>query len=522
MKKRLLALVLSTVLALTTIGCGSSETSATTGQSGAAASEGGYKETITIGKDGDPLTFDPVMISINQAIWIYTATEEGLVKVSNDGSAIEPCLAESWEISEDGTVYTFHLKEGTLFSDGNPVTTDDWIFTFERARDTEESAWTFAAELIEKMEAPDENTLVITLSSPSAAFLADLCMFNMGVQEKAYFDEVGEEGYLYGPVTTGAYKIAEYVPDQYTLLEKNEYWTNADSVQTKYVKFMVVTDSSSRIMQLKSGDLDLIESVPASNMAEIEGAGYTTEAVSSTYTKYLSLNNTKGALQDQKVRRAIRYAIDLDTLVAMVLYGYGEKADSYLTKYGMYYDNSYATDGYDVEAAKKLLAEAGYADGLELEVNISSGDAIAEQIATVLKDNLAQAGITLNIMSYDAATVRQMNNDLEHEMSLTQWCNDIIDPDQLSSYIWDPEVWHSFISGYTNDKTYQLYQESISETDDAARKEIYKELQEIYYEDVVSIPLYYSPFLIAYDSRLEGFVQTPLGSYDLSGIKMTE
>ena len=128
---------------------------------------------------------------------------EGLVTVDENGTVILPCLATEWSVDETGTVYTFKLKPDVKFSDGTPVTGEDWVWSFYRARDTETSAYAFIAADIKTVEA-DDSTVTITLNEPSAAFLAELCCFNMVVGSKARFDKLGEEAYMLDPIGTPA------------------------------------------------------------------------------------------------------------------------------------------------------------------------------------------------------------------------------------------------------------------------------------------------------------------------------
>jgi len=147
------------------------------------SAEGEIAKQIVIGRPADSTALDPVTcMSSNYNYWIFNLLFEGLVKTGDGGTAIEPSLADSWDISEDGLTYTFHLKKGVKFSDGSPVTGEDWVWSFLRARDTEESTWNFDIEALEDVTAPDDNTLILKFKELRADNFTNLSMFNLTVQ----------------------------------------------------------------------------------------------------------------------------------------------------------------------------------------------------------------------------------------------------------------------------------------------------------------------------------------------------
>ena len=255
--KRLAAFLMATMMLLQLTACGSSGSSAGTasasGGTSAASGERAIADTITIALSAAPTNLDAVTLTGNEAIWMTDLLYGTLVRASDDGSTNDPYMADSWEVSDDGLVYTFHLKEGMLFSDGTPVTGEDWVWSIERARDTTESLWTSSAESIQSVEAPDDTTLVITLNAPRSSFIAEAGMFNLAVQKKSYVEEVGEDANAKNPVGTGPYKVKEWIEGESITFEKNPYYFDADKVRTPEIKFVFVEDDNSRIMQLQAG-----------------------------------------------------------------------------------------------------------------------------------------------------------------------------------------------------------------------------------------------------------------------------
>ena len=186
---------------------------------GADASSAG---TVVIGRPVDSDNLDPVTCLGNVNIFMFNLIVEGLVKTSDTTTEIEPCLAESWDVSDDGKTYTFHVMEGLKFSDGSDVTAEDWKWTFERAMAATDSNWYSCVENIESVECPDDTTVIVTTKEAAASTLANLSIFEVGVQSKEHFDEVGEEEYVNaGPIGTGPYVLDEWSKGEYMTFKAN-------------------------------------------------------------------------------------------------------------------------------------------------------------------------------------------------------------------------------------------------------------------------------------------------------------
>ena len=187
----------------------------------AGALADGDSKPIVIGRAQDSDNLDPVTCVGNTNIFIFNLILEGLVMTSDDGSDIELCLAESYDVSDDGLTYTFKVKEGLTFSDGSPVTAEDWQFTFDRAIQSEDSNWHMCVENLDHVECPDDTTVIVYMKSEAASTLANLCIFTLGVQSKAYFESVGADRYVDGPLGTGAYMIKEWKRGEYMAMTAN-------------------------------------------------------------------------------------------------------------------------------------------------------------------------------------------------------------------------------------------------------------------------------------------------------------
>lgn len=494
--------ILAMVLGIACLsGCGSSKTDS---------------DTLVIAKGEDAETMDPDLQSTSGGIQMLSAVGEGLVRSSKDGKKVEGALAKSWNVSNDGTTYTFNLRDGLKFSDGNDVTLEDWQFTFNRAATLKDSMWNYVTEDITSVTMPEKNKLVITISKPSASFLARMAMFPAYVQEKANYDKVGDDGYAKnGAIFAGPYAIDKYKHGEYLNLKKNKYYYDADSVKTKNISFKITTDDDSKVDMLKSGEVDVAESVPASSIKDINSSdGVKEKTFNSTLTKYLILNNKDSVLSNKDVRKAISLAINKKDIVKVVLDGNGEPASSYMSKYGQSYNEDIAKqDKRDVKEAKELLKNAGYGDGFTLTVLINSGNKTEEDIVSVLQEDLKEIGITVKTDAEDPSAYQEKKMNMEHQACIATWIDDMIDPDGLNGYWWDTSVNNAYYSGFESSETSSLYQKTRTEMNADTRTSEFKQLQQLYFDNTVSVPLYYSGSFVGISDNVRGYQLTPLGAY---------
>jgi peptide/nickel transport system substrate-binding protein len=342
-KMMVLFFVFTMIFSIAACSSGSKETTtvSTTDKSTASTSDKpSASSAIVIARPADSRNLDPVTQSDNTDIWVINLMMDGLVKGSDDGTKIEPNLATKWDISSDGLTYTFHLIDGLKFSDGTPVTGEDWIFSLTRARDEKSSIWADNLKAITKIAAPDNKTVVITLSQPFVPLLATLAMFNTTVYPKAYFEKVGASGFSQKPIGTGPFMLDQWVKGESLNLKKNPYYRVTGLPKTDEIKFTVVPDDNTRMLQLQSGAIAVSTFVPYSKMKELSSnPDYTVKNFQAAQVNYLTLNTAKKPLNDTRVRQALNYAIDKQGLINAVLNGYGTLGTSFVPSGVMFYDN---------------------------------------------------------------------------------------------------------------------------------------------------------------------------------------
>jgi peptide/nickel transport system substrate-binding protein len=523
-KMMVLSFVFSMVFTIAACNSGSKETASTTDNSTASTTDKTSSSSkIVIARPADSRNLDPVTQSDNTDIWIINLMLDGLVKGSDDGTKIEPNLATKWDISSDGLTYTFHLIEGLKFSDGTPVTGDDWVFSLTRARDEKSSIWADNLKAISKIEA-DDKTVVITLSQPFVPLLATLAMFNTTLLPKAYFEKVGAAGFSQKPIGTGPFMLDVWVKGEYLNLKKNPYYRVNGLPKTDEIKFTVVPDDNTRMLQLESGAIAVSTFVPYSKMKELSNnPAYIVKNFQAAQVNYLTLNTSRKPLNDTKVRQALNYAIDKQGLINAVLNGYGTLSTSFVPSGVMYYDKNLTPYNQDFKKAKELLAEAGYPNGgIKLELLIRSGDAVSNQIGVILKDAFSKIGVDLTIKQMEDATVSSLQNSFDYDMMLTPWSSDMVDPSEVVDRV---IVARSFLSndapGWKDNAAIQLAADAKMELDPAKREKMYTQLQELHAKESPMITLFNSGYPVIMNKNVTGFLQTPLGNYQFDNLMMT-
>ena len=448
--------------------------------------------------------------------------QEGLVRMSSDGVTVEPLLATDWTISEDGLTYTFNLVPGVVFSDGTPVKGEDWVWSLYRARDTETSEYRFIAEPIDTVEATDDQ-VIITLKAPNGAFLAELCSFNMVLGCKAYAESMTEEEYIMNPIGTGAYMLKEWNHGNYVLLEKNPNYRNADAVKTQYIKFATVEDDNTRLMQLQSGQIDIMGDIPASLMDVVRtNPDLTLQTFESTQIRYLLLNTTMEPFSDINVRKALVKAINRAEIAEVVYGEFGGATASVLSAaHAKYFNDALECPPYDPEGAKADLAEAGYPDGIEFTL-YSSPNEVYQQIAIMLQSQLAPAGFTVNIVTEDGGTIYENAQNLKNQACMFQWSDDYYDPSEVLGWICDYDQSQAWFTGLNDVELDELQAATLIEQDDAKRVEMYKELQQRVYDNYNVIPLFHNSFAYAYTNSVQGLAVDTFSNYYCENIYKAE
>lgn len=477
---------------------------------------------LRFGRAVDSDNLDPVTNDGNVNIWYFMSIYDQLVRVAPDGISLVPGLAESWEMSDDGLTYTFHLRPNVLFSDGTPMTSADVLYSWVRAANDPEEHWTFtltalkrdADGQVEGISTPDEQTVVVELAQPWSPFLSDVAMFNMSVISEA-FAAGNEERLTQECMGTGPFALGEWQKGEYLRLVKNaNYWEEGLPLLDEVV-VSVVPDDNARILQLQGGEIDGMKDVPSSRVPELsQDPNLKVYQFPSTETRYITLNTRNAPLDDPFARRALQYATDRQTLVDVVLFGVGVPATSFMPKGALYWNDTLEPYTYDVARAQEELAQSATPEGFDLELKILGGSADDETLATALKDMWSQIGVDVTITPTEGSVLNEDYNSQNFQAMTNYWTNDIIDPDELVAYAVLPDSSEAFQTGWNNEEAQQLARDGAAEPDPAKRKEIYFRIQEIYHEESPMLALYYKPYVDVTTIRVHNFGHPPTGQYD--------
>ena len=372
------------------------------------------------------------------------------------------------------------------------------------------------------MEATDAQ-VIITLKAPNGAFLAELCSFNMVLGCKAYAESMTEEEYIMNPIGTGAYMLKEWNHGNYVLLEKNPNYRNADAVKTQYIKFATVEDDNTRLMQLQSGQIDIMGDIPASLMDVVRtNPDLTLQTFESTQIRYLLLNTTMEPFSDINVRKALVKAINRAEIAEVVYGEFGGATASVLSAaHAKYFNDALECPPYDPEGAKADLSEAGYPDGIEFTL-YSSPKEVYQQIAIMLQSQLAPAGFTVNIVTEDGGTIYENAQNLKNQACMFQWSDDYYDPSEVLGWICDYDQSQAWFTGLNDVELDELQAAALIEQDDDKRVEMYKELQQRVYDNYNVIPLFHNSFAYAYNNSVQGLAVDTFSNYYCENIYKAE
>lgn len=539
MKKRLFSAILAGITAASLLaGCGStsgtsegtSEASAAAAAesgdtAGSSAAEAAFGGTVIMARGSDSESLDPVMTASNVDIWILNMVVEGLVGSSDDGTEIIPTVADTWEVSDDGLTYTFHIRDGIQFSTGDPVTAEDVVYSLTRAKEAE-GPWAGMLDMMDSIEDGGDGTVIAYLNAASPAFLPTIAMFYCGIMPKAYCEEQGEEGLAEKPVGTGPFVLDSWSRGEKMVFKKNTNYWESGSPKVDEIDLNVVADDSTRIMQLESGQIDIAADVPYSRVSELQAAsGVEVSFFDSTDVKFVLINCQGEETKDKRVRQALALATDKKAINDAVYYGNGTLAETYLAPALPYSDQDIPAAGVDVEKAKELLTEAGYPDGFSISVQVGNGDSEVLQTATLLQQQWKEIGITLDIQQIDKATARQNWKDGNYDVFISNMTSDMTDISELAGLVAiesQTHCWRTYWNDKDQKKAEEYCTEGNSEMDETKRAEAYKNMQEVIADAVPLIPILYAPYTFVTTDKVQGAAQNPLGVYNFRNMTISK
>lgn len=537
--KKILSLAFLMLLLVSTVlyGCNSGDDGAD-GDSGETGGEGESTEEkiLVFGRGGDSVSLDPIAVTDGESFKVTKNIFDTLVNFGEQDTEIEGALASDWEAAEDGLTYTFTLEEGVKFHDDTDFNAEAVVANFERWAGGDSDSFPYYQSMfggfgdeedhvIESVEATGDYEVTISLKRPMAPFLKNLAMSPFGIASPTAFEELGES-FGDNPVGTGPFEFVEWKRNDLVRIQKFDgYWVEGEPKLDEVV-FRSIPDNSGRLNALLAGEIDLADGINPSDAATIEGDdNLQLFERPSMNVGYLGLTNTREPFDDPLVRRAMNHAIDRQALVDAFFEGRGEVAKNPMPPVISGYNDDIEGYEYDPERAKELLEEAGLGDGFEMELwampvprpYMPDGQKVAEAI----QSNLAEVGITANIVSYEWATYLEKAANGEADAFLLGWTGDNGDADNFLYVLLDQDnIGSNNYTYYENQELHDIFIQAQTEVDEDVRNELYMQAQEIIHEDAPWVPLAHSTPLLAGGSNIVNFKAHPTGSDKLASVDM--
>ena len=448
------------------------------------------------------------------------------IEVKEDGSSeIVPSLAESWEISGDALTYTFHLRQGVKFHNGEELTADDVEYSFTRQLSVEGAVNTdFLAQIkgasqllegtadqLEGFETVDDYTFTITLSEPYAGFLACLSTPGCSIYNREATEAAGDQFGLDPSVTvgTGPFRLTDWtINDQLVLTRYEDYWKGPSELPGVVIR--IVPDTETQRMMFESGELDVVDLDYLPDAVDDFTTRYPDQIVSGPRvgTTYFTMNQNIEPFQDVRVRKAVQMAIDRQAILD-ALYGGRGQVENGIYPHGLYgFNSSLPEITYDPEEAKALLAEAGYANGFEMQIAAdSSASDATNQALEIIQAQLGEIGIQAEIQNMDESTWLATRNSGEMGSFMSTWTADYNDPDNfIYTFFGTPEIMKLRSLNYSDTEVMERVLKARTIVDADERIAEYQALEEkIVTEDAAWVPMYSRTHSFAVSKRVQGF-----------------
>lgn len=505
--------------ALLTAGCpsgngGKAGTSVTNSSGGGGSAQPGV---LRYPLTAEPTTLDPALVRDGPTIDMVQQCYEGLVGWNEKNEVIPLAAAEMPEISKDGKTYTFVIREGAKFHNGRQIVADDIKYSLTRSLDNKLNspvAMNYLDDIVGAKElfdgktteltgvkVIDPKTVQITLVAPRAYFLGKLTYptgYILPKEEVEKGEKTEGGAFTLGPtnsVGSGPFKLKEYAPQTKVVLEANpDYWGGAPKL--KSIERPIVLDAKTARNLYETGELDYITEEKGDyeqdrNNPELKDQ---IKQWDRSATFYLGLNQTEYApFKNKKVRQAFAHAIDKDAIVTNVLLGVNEKAEGVVPKGIFSYDPNFKGLAYDPERSKKLLAEAGFAEGKglpPLSLYFREKQPDLTRTAEVIKEQLAAVGININLQEMEWGSFLKMNEDDKTPLFHMRWAADYIDPQNFLSLLLSSGGSENH-TGYSNPQYDALCRQADAETNLQKRIALYRQAEKIVIDDAPWVPIYY-------------------------------
>ncbi|MFV0407014.1 MAG: ABC transporter substrate-binding protein [Propioniciclava sp.] len=517
MKRTAIALIAAASLALA--GCAANANTQPTG-AGTVAEQPTGKDAIVVaysegGKTLDPaiasdVTSDTLILGAYDQLVTYDRAEvDGKMTAKTD--EIVPMLAESWEVSEDNTVYTFKLREGVKFHDGSDLTADDVKKTFDYIASSSNASFLYGMAGIKSVDIVDDMSVSITLTAANHLFLQIIPMYSFSIINMDLVEENGGTEWLAtNTAGSGPYTVEKWDPALEAVLQINpDYWGEAPAISTVTLKF--IPEASNRVQLLETKAVDMAMEIPAKDVEALGATdGITIDSRKSNKILFFAMNNEVAPFDNQKIREAVCNAIPYDKLINDVMMGQASPMGSAVASSTPGWTDAGNTCSYDLDKAKALLAEGGQPDGFEFEFTLGGGFQDWADDAVLIQAELAKIGVTMNITNMARPQFLEALAGKNVQAYISRWTSFVNDPGYHLGLLMTSEGTANYVNFY-NDEVDSMWKQAATEPDAATRNELYGRMQEIINEQMPWAYLYEYNIVVAHLDGLEGYTSYPDG-----------
>jgi peptide/nickel transport system substrate-binding protein len=451
---------------------------------------------LVVGQIAEPQSLDPHTVTATNDFRILVNLYDGLVRFKDGTLEVEPALAESWVISENGKTYRFKLRAGVKFHDGSDFTAEAVKFNFDRMLNKDHPFYntgpfplSFNFASIASVDVVDAQTVEFKLNEAFAPFLSNLAYPTGLIVSPAAVEQHGKD-YGRAPSGTGPFKFVEWLSNQRVVIDRNpDYWDGAAKLDA--VVFRPITDTNTRVAEMMAGGLDVMVEVPPDNLATFkQDAKFLVAEQAGPHVWFTILNTKEGPFADKRVRQAANYAVNKKTLVTNVLQGTATVAAGPIPPAFNWVDNTVEPYAYDPEKAKSLLAEAGVENPQLTFYVTEGGSGMLDPITmgAAIQADLQAVGFTVKIETYEWNTfLGRVNPGLEGKADMAEMAWMTNDPDTVPYLTLRTDAMPDkggFNSGYySNPEVDKRLEQARKSTDQAERGKLYGEVQALVHED---------------------------------------
>ncbi len=529
MKKRVISLLLVAAMTVGLVACGSSSSDSS------SSSSSSDEKILSVEVGPDPETIDPALNSAIDGGEMILHAFEGLLKLDENGDP-EAGQAESWEVSDDGLTYTFHLRDGLKWSDGSDLTAEDFVYSWQRVCDPELAA-PYADTVLSMVEgydeavagditklgveATDDQTFVVHLANTCPYFESLAAFATLSPVQKATVEENGDSWAVSADtyISNGPFNITEWVPGSYILMTKNENYWDADSIKLDGIKFNLMEDANAAYSAYQTGECLMIKDVPTEEIPSLKDSDdFYVEPILGTYYITMNLQDTSFPFDNLNVRKALSLAIDREYVADTLMQGTYSAAGSIVgpgwkdTDGSDFAENANGGKEYidtsDFDAnlaeAKELLKEAGYENGEGLpKLTYTTNDSgYHKVVAEYLQDAWGELGIDVEVNIVEWASFTPMRRNGETQTARNGWVGDYSDPSNILELFTTTNGNND--GKYSSEAFDAAIEKSRQTTDTAERSAALHEAEDILMEDYACIPIaYYNDFYLM-SSKITG------------------